>query len=56
MQRRLYNDDTQAGMRAAKRLSSKELAIARARIGVMRQLRNAKSLLDDVNADLNAAG
>ena len=48
MERRLYADDTDAGMRAAERLGGSELAIARARVAVIKHSQNAKALLDAV--------
>ncbi len=50
MQERLYQDDTEAGMRAAQRLGGEQLAIARARVAVIKNLNNAKALLDAVPA------
>ncbi len=50
MQERLYEDDTEAGMRAAKRLGGDELAIAQARIAVIKRLKNAESYLNAVPA------
>lgn len=50
MQQRLYEDDTTAAMREAHRLGGNELAIARARVAVVKQLRHAKALLDAVPA------
>ncbi len=48
MQERFYHDDTEAGMREGHRLGGAELAIARARTGVIKRLNHAKNLLDDV--------
>lgn len=48
MQVRLYQDDTAAGMRAARRLGGNDLAIARARVAVIEQLRHAEALLNAV--------
>jgi soluble lytic murein transglycosylase len=48
MQVRLYQDDTSAGMRAARRLGGNELAIARARVAVIAGLKHAKARLDAV--------
>jgi peptidoglycan lytic transglycosylase len=48
MENRLYNDDVEAGLRAAERLGGVELQIARARAGVIRRSGNAKALLDAV--------
>jgi soluble lytic murein transglycosylase len=45
---RLYEDDVEAGMRAAQRLGGDELAIARARVAVIKRLKNAEALLDAV--------
>jgi soluble lytic murein transglycosylase len=50
MQQRLYEDDTTAAMREAHRLGGNELAIARARVAVIKQLRHAEALLDAVPA------
>jgi len=48
MQERFYLDDIGAGMREAQRLGGNELIIARARAAVIKDLNNAKALLDDV--------
>lgn len=48
MEHRLYNDDAEAGLRAAERLGGNDLLIARARAAVIRHKQNAKELLDDV--------
>ncbi|MEJ2435126.1 MAG: lytic transglycosylase domain-containing protein, partial [Pseudolabrys sp.] len=48
MQERFYHDDTSAGMREAHRLGGVQLAIGRARTGVIKRLNHAKRLLDDV--------
>jgi peptidoglycan lytic transglycosylase len=48
MQQRLYEDDTAAAMREAHRLGGNDLAIARARVAVIKQLKNAEALLDAV--------
>ncbi len=48
MQQRLYEDDTEAGMREAQRLGGDELAIARARVGVIKRLKHAELLLNAV--------
>ena len=48
MQQRFYVDDIGAGMREAQRLGGNDLAIARARAAVIKDLNNAKALLDDV--------
>jgi soluble lytic murein transglycosylase len=50
MQQRLYEDDTDAAMREAHRLGGNELAIARARVAVIKQLKHAEALLDAVPA------
>src|SRR5262249_55695000 len=51
MDRRLYRaDDADEGLRAARRLSAVELAIAKARIAVNAKAGNAKTLLDAVPA------
>ncbi len=50
MEKRFYADDTEAGMRAAARLGGHELEIGHARAGVIKQLNNAKALLDAVPA------
>lgn len=48
MEKRFYEDDIEAGMRAARRLGGADLAIARARTAVIRNRRNALALLNDV--------
>jgi soluble lytic murein transglycosylase len=48
MQKRFYEDDTASGMREGHRLGGVELAIARARTGVIKRLNRAKHLLDAV--------
>ena len=48
MENRLYNDDAEAGLRAAERLGGIELLIARARAAVIRDQHTAKALLDAV--------
>lgn len=48
MQARFYQDDVGAAMREAQRLGGNDLAIARARAAVIKDLNNAKALLDDV--------
>ena len=48
MEERFYHDDTEAGMREGHRLGGTELAIARARTGVIKRLSRAKNLLDEV--------
>jgi soluble lytic murein transglycosylase len=50
MEQRLYEDDTKAGMREAQRLGGNELAIARARVAVIKGLNHAEALLNDVPA------
>jgi len=50
MEQRFYSDDIEAGMRAATRLGGDDLAIGRARAAVIKQLNNAKALLDAVPA------
>ena len=50
MQQRFYADDIAAGMRAAQRLGGNDLAIAHARAAVIKDLNNAKALLDAVPA------
>ena len=50
MDRRLYAEDAEAGMRAAQRLGGNELAIAKARIAYADKSGNAKALLDAVPA------
>ncbi len=50
MEQRLYRDDIEAGMRAAKRLGGSEIVLAKARAAVIKNLNNAKALLDDVPA------
>ena len=48
MEKRFYEDDIEAGMRAARRLGGADLAIARARTAVIRNRRNALDVLNDV--------
>ena len=48
MDQRFYEDDADAGMRAAERLGGNELAIARAWSAVIKKAGNAKALLDAV--------
>ena len=50
MDQRLYEDDSEAGLRAAQRLGGNELAIAKAWIAVIKKAHNAKALLDAVPA------
>lgn len=53
----LYGSSHEAALRAARRLGSDQLALAKARIAVSRRASNAKALLDDVSRDLhNDAG
>ncbi len=52
MDRRLYADDSEAGLRAAQRLGANEVAIAKARIAVTDKGGNAKALLDAVPAEV----
>lgn len=49
MEQRFYADDVAAGLRAAERLGGDQLAIGRARAGVLRRAGNAKALLDAVS-------
>ncbi len=53
MEQRFYESDTEAGMREGHRLGGGELALARARTGVIKDLKNAKALLDAVPASLH---
>ncbi|MCK9915100.1 lytic transglycosylase domain-containing protein [Microbacteriaceae bacterium K1510] len=48
MDQRFYDDDVEAGMRAAERLGGNELLIAKARAAVIKRATNAKALLDNV--------
>lgn len=48
MDRRLYAEDAEAGMRAAQRLGGNELAIAKARVAVLGKSGSAKALLEAV--------
>ncbi|MGE3150132.1 MAG: transglycosylase SLT domain-containing protein, partial [Pseudorhodoplanes sp.] len=48
MDRRLYDEDVDTALRAAKRAGATAMAIARARIAVMRKSANAKAMLDAV--------
>ena len=50
MEQRFYLDDIEAGMREAKRLGGDEIALAKARAAVSKNLNNAKALLDEVPA------
>jgi soluble lytic murein transglycosylase len=49
----LYGSDTDAALRAAKRLGAAQMALARARIGVTKKASNAKALLDAVPGELH---
>src|SRR6202035_321922 len=49
----LYGSETEAALRAAKRLGSAELALAKARIAVNHKASNAKTLLDAVPHELH---
>ena len=51
MDERLYDNETEAAMRMAQRLSPNEVAIAKARAAVNNNASNAKALLDAVPAD-----
>jgi soluble lytic murein transglycosylase len=51
MDERLYDEETEAGMRMAQRLGSTQLAIAKARVAVVKKAGNAKALLDAVPAE-----
>jgi soluble lytic murein transglycosylase len=51
MERRLYAEDSDAGMRAANRLGGVQVAIAKARKAVSDKSSNAKALLDAVPED-----
>jgi len=48
MDQRFYDDDVEAGLRAAERLGGNELLIAKARAAVIKRAANAKALLDSV--------
>ncbi|MEH2477104.1 soluble lytic murein transglycosylase [Nitrobacteraceae bacterium AZCC 2146] len=50
----LYGSDTDAALRAAKRLGAGQMALARARIGVTKKASNAKALLDAVPGELHS--
>ena len=52
MDRRLYANENEAGMRAAERLGGPEPAIAKARIAVNEKSSNAKALLDGLPASV----
>lgn len=49
----LYGSSHEAALRAAHRLGSDQVALAKARIAVSRRASNAKALLDDVPRDLH---
>ena len=51
MEKRLFADDHDAAMRAARRLGGADLAIAQVRIAIDRKAGNAKKLLDAVPAE-----
>jgi soluble lytic murein transglycosylase len=51
MEERLFANDNDAGLRAAKRLGAAEVAIAQVRIAINRKAGNAKKLLDAVPAE-----
>ncbi|HZT25629.1 MAG TPA: lytic transglycosylase domain-containing protein [Pseudolabrys sp.] len=48
MEERFYQDDIEAGMREARRLGEDEIALGKARAAVIKNLNNAKALLDEV--------
>jgi soluble lytic murein transglycosylase len=50
MEKRLYDDDAEAGLRAAEHLGGDDLALARARAAVINKAHNAKALLDALPA------
>jgi soluble lytic murein transglycosylase len=50
MEKRLYADDAEAGLRAAEHVGGDDLAVARARAAVINKAKNAKALLDAVPA------
>src|SRR5665213_1501770 len=50
MDKRFYEDESEAGLRAAQRLGGNELAIAKAWSAVLKKAGNAKALLDAVPA------
>jgi soluble lytic murein transglycosylase len=50
MENRLYNDDVEAGLRAAEHLGGADVTIAKARAAVIRRAGNEKALLDAVPA------
>jgi soluble lytic murein transglycosylase len=49
----LYGTETEAALRAAKRLGGAQLALAKARIAVTRKAPNSKALLDAVSGELH---
>ena len=51
MDLRLYAEDTDGGLRAAKHVGGHALTIAKARVAVIKKASNAKALLDAVPAD-----
>jgi soluble lytic murein transglycosylase len=51
MDERLYDEDVDAAMRMAQRLGPTQIAIAKARIAMIRKAANVKALLDAVPAD-----
>ncbi len=51
MDMRLYAEDADGGLRAANRVGGNALALAKARIAVIKKASNAKALLDAVPAD-----
>ncbi len=51
MDMRLYAEDTEDGLRAANRVGGSALAIAKARVAVIKKAGNAKALLDAVPSD-----
>jgi soluble lytic murein transglycosylase len=53
MDQRFYNDDSEAGMRAAERLGGNDLAVAKAWTAVIKRAHNAKALLDAVPAAMH---
>jgi soluble lytic murein transglycosylase len=50
MEKRLYADDAEAGLRAAEHVGGDDLVVARARAAVINKAKNAKALLDAVPA------
>jgi peptidoglycan lytic transglycosylase len=51
MEERLFAGDSEAGLRAARRLGAAEVAIAQARVAINKKAGNAKKLLDAVPAE-----